>query len=72
MKIPRLGIELELLEDRNSLCVCVFRATPVAHGSSQARGPIGAAAAGLYHNHSNLGSELRLQPTPQLTTMLDP
>ena len=53
-------IELELLEDRNSLCVCVFRATPVAHGSSQARGPIGAVAAGLWHSHSHVGSEPRL------------
>ena len=33
---------------------------------SQARGPIGAIAASLCHRHSNTGSELRLQPTPQL------
>ena len=43
----------------------------MAYGSSQARGPIGAAAAGLCHSHSNAGSELRLQPTPQLMAMLD-
>ena len=28
-----------------------FNAVPVAHGSSQTRGPIGAAAAGLHHSH---------------------
>ena len=38
----------------------IFRATPSANGSSQARGRIGAAAAGLHHSHSNLGSELPL------------
>ena len=31
----------------------LFRATPVTYGSSQARGQIGATAAGLHHNHSN-------------------
>ena len=31
----------------------LFRATPVAHGSSQARGQIRAAAAGLQYSHSN-------------------
>jgi len=46
-----------------SLCVCVcvcvcFRATP--YGSSQTRGQIRAAAAGLHHRHSDTGSELRL------------
>ena len=34
----------------------LFRAAPVAPGSSQARGLIGAAAAGLHHSHSNAGS----------------
>ena len=36
----------------------LFRATPTASGSSQARGPIGATASGLYHSHSNVRSEL--------------
>ena len=31
-----------------------------AYGSSQARGPIGAAAASLHFSHSNMGSELSL------------
>ena len=54
------------------VCVCVcthactharalFRAAPVAYGSSQARSWIGAAAAGLHHSHSNMGSEPHLQ-----------
>ena len=34
----------------------LFRAAPGAYGSSQARGWIGAAAAGLGHSHSNAGS----------------
>ena len=35
-----------------------------ANGSSQARGPIGAVAAGLHHSHSDTRSKSRLQPTP--------
>ena len=35
----------------------IFRAVPIAYGSSQARGQIGATAAGLHHSHSNAGSE---------------
>ena len=50
--------------------VSFFTATPVACGSSQARGQIGAAAAG--HSHSNTRSKLHLQPTPQLTATPDP
>ena len=38
------------------LVFCLFRATPVAYGSSQARGPIGAIAASLSHSHGNTGS----------------
>ena len=51
---------------------CFFRATPSAHGGSQARGLIGAVAAGLRHSYSNTRAEPRLQPTPQLTAMPDP
>ena len=43
----------------------LFRAAPLAHGGPQARGPIGAVAAGLPHSQSNVGSEPRLRPTPQ-------
>ena len=49
-----------------------FRAASEAYGSSQARGPIGAAAAGLYHCHSNTGSKPHLGPIPQLTATPDP
>ena len=41
----------------------LFRATPTAYGGSLARGLIGATAAGLHHNHSNIGSEPRLRAT---------
>ena len=50
----------------------LFRATPVAYGGSQARGGIGATAARLHHSHGNAGSELCLQPTPQLMATRDP
>ena len=48
---------------------CFFRATPAAYGDSQARGPIGAAAASLYQSHSHVISEPHLQPTHQLTAI---
>ena len=38
----------------------------MACGGSQATGLIGAVAAGLCHNHRNVGSKPRLRPTPQL------
>ena len=50
----------------------LFRAAPEAYGGSQARGLLGAVAAGLHHSHSNAGSEPHLGPTPQLTATLDP
>ena len=52
--------------------VCVFRATPSAYGSSQARGWIRAVAAGLHHSHSNARSQQRLRPTLQLTATSNP
>ena len=45
------------------VCFCLFRAAPVAHGGSQARGGIGAVAAGLHHSHSNARSELSVTYT---------
>ena len=48
------------------------RAAPAAYGSSQARDRIGAVAARLRQSHSNLGSELCLQPTPQRMATPDP
>ena len=52
----------------------LYRAAPVAYGGSQARGQIGAVAAGLCRSHSNSNarSELPLQPTPQLMATPDP
>ena len=47
-----------------------FRAAPDTYGGSQARGRIGATAAGLRHSH--IKSEPCLRPTPQLKAMLDP
>ena len=46
-------------------------ATSAAYGGSQARGLIGAVAAGLRQSHSNVGSEPHLQPTPQLMATPD-
>ena len=40
------------------------RALPKTYASSQARGPIGAAAASHSHSHSQAGSEPHLPPTP--------
>ena len=57
---------------RNFFFFCLFRTTHTSYGHSQARGPIGASAAGLHHRHSNAGSKLHLQPTPQLMAMPDP
>ena len=53
------------------LFVLLFRAASAAYEGSQARGLIGATAAGLNHGHSNARSEPHLEPTPQLTAMLD-
>ena len=50
----------------------LFRVTPVAYGSFQARGHIGAVDAGLHHSHGNTGSKLHVQPKPQLAEMPDP
>ena len=54
------------------LFLSFFRAAPVAYGGSQARGLIGAVAAGLCQSHSNARSKPRLQPTPQFTATSDP
>ena len=47
-------------------------AATVAYGSSQAKGQIRAAAAGLHHIHSNTRSEPHLLPMPQIAAMPDP
>ena len=54
----------------------LFRDAPGAYGGSQAKGLIGAVAAGLRHSHShsysNTKSKPCLQPTSQLMATLDP
>ena len=45
----------------------LFKATPLAYGSSQARSQIRAAAACLRHSYSNARSQPCVQHTPQLT-----
>ena len=51
---------------QNFFFFCLFRAAPLAYGSSKAKGLIEAVAvaAGLHHSHSNTGSEPCLWPTP--------
>ena len=51
---------------------CPLMAAPAAHGDSQARGLIGAIAAGLYYSQSNARLEPRLRPTPQFMATPDP
>ena len=58
--------------EHNFFVCSFFRATPAAYGASQTRGLIRARAAGLHQSHSNAGSELCLQTTPQLKAMPDP
>ena len=62
-----------LLQDHEDILLCLFpnlfflfRATPVAHGSSQARGQNGAVAVGLHHSHHNTRSKPHLWPKLQL------
>ena len=54
------------------IIILLFSAAPVAYGSFQARGRIGAAAAGLRHIHSSARSEPHLQTIPQFMAMPDP
>ena len=57
------------------VCLVFFAiswAAPTAHGGSQARGVIGAVAAGPRQSHSNARSEPHLQAKPQLTATPDP
>ena len=54
------------------LLFAISWATAVAYGGSQARGGIGAVAAGLCQKHSHVGSEPGLRPTLQLMAMPDP
>ena len=68
-----------LLQDKLTISIYIlyilfffllFRAALVAYGSSQTRGQIGAAAAGIHH--SNARSKPHLRPIPQLMAMPGP
>ena len=75
MSAAKIGWKLSLLHQMAKLWVqkkSFSWATPAAYGGSQARGLIGAAATGLHHSHSNMGSGSCLQPTPQFTATPDP
>ena len=67
-ELPRLILFIYLFIYLFILC----RAASGAYGGSQAKGLIRAAAAGLHHSHSNLGSQPHLRPTPQLMAIPDP
>ena len=51
---------------------CRFRGAPAAYGGSQARGQIGAVAAGLRHSHSNTDPGHTPPPMLQLAATPDP
>ena len=65
-------------------CVCMYkknsvllffslsRATSMAHGGSQVRGPTRVTDASPRHSHSKAESKLCLQPAPQLKAMPNP
>ena len=74
LKGQKNQIKFVVFELREILLVTdfFFRAAPEAYGGSQARGPIGAVAAGLLHSNSNAASKRHLWPSPQLTAMPDP
>ena len=61
-----------MLKRQNMVYLFICFLGPHPYRNSQARNQIRAIAAGLHHSHSNRGSELHLQPTPQLMTTPDP
>ena len=61
-----------ILEDFLNLFFSFFLSFIFLGPNSRHRGQITATAAGLHHSHSNVGSELHLWPTPQLTATPDP
>ena len=61
--------ELHKRDSLSSLPSCCHGA-PAAHGGSQAKGRIGAAAATLHHSHSNAASSNPLSKTRDRTRVL--
>ena len=70
-RIPFLAFHLNSVFCTLFIYLLLFSAAPVAHGSSQP-GWIRAAAVAPHYSHSSEGSELHLQPTPQLMATQDP
>ena len=66
LTIPLPVLQLNCVSSSSS---CLFRATPLAHGSSQARGGIGAVVSSLCRSHSNVRSKTHLRPIPQLRAL---
>ena len=60
LKVRLENLDLVYKGVRDTEFFFFFRATPTAYGGSQARSPVGAAAACLHQSHSNAGSELCL------------
>ena len=57
LKSSRLRFSiLGLFSKKKKKLFFLFKATPAAYGSSQAKGSVGAAAVGLDHSHSHTGS----------------
>ena len=67
---PALALPKKIL--LNLFIYLLFKASYAAYGGSQGRGLTEATAASLCQSHSNVRSELHLQPTPQLTATPDP
>ena len=74
VKTPKFFEEIFIFNFYLFVYFALFRAAPTAYGGFQARGLMGAIAAGLRHSHSHshIRSELPLQPMTQLEAMLDP
>ena len=69
-KMPVLYLSSLRIVFEYSFIFFLFRAAPMAYGSSQARVPIRNVAAGLHHSHSNVRSKSHLRPTVQLVVTL--
>ena len=73
-KLNELYYMLVLLPSFLFIYFFLFRATPAAHGGSQARGPIGVVADGLWHGHScaDLCRACDLHPSSRQCRVLNP
>ena len=68
----RAHLDTNLHASLNNLFFLCFKGRPAAYGGSQARGLIGAVAAGLHHCQATATSRPKLRPAPQLRATLDP